>query len=29
MSGVYGWFARNLIGYLVAAGKKGLDTSSP
>lgn len=28
LSGVYGWFARALIGYLVALGKKGLDTSS-
>jgi ketosteroid isomerase-like protein len=28
MSGVYGWFARALVGYLVARGKKGLDTSS-
>jgi ketosteroid isomerase-like protein len=28
LSGVYGWFARTLIGYLVALGKKGLDTSS-
>ena len=28
MSGVYGWAARALIGYLVAQGKKGLDTSS-
>jgi hypothetical protein len=28
MSGVYGWFARKLIGYLVAQGKKGLDMSS-
>ena len=28
MSGVYGWFARKLVGYLVAQGKKGLDTSS-
>ena len=28
MSGVYGWVARALIGYLVAQGKKGLDTSS-
>ncbi len=27
MSGVYGWFARALIGYLVAQGRKGLDTS--
>lgn len=26
MSGVYGWFARKLVGYLVALGKKGLDT---
>jgi ketosteroid isomerase-like protein len=29
MSGVYGWFASKLVGYLVALGKKGLDTSSP
>ena len=29
MSGVYGWVARALIGYLVAQGKKGLDTSWP
>jgi ketosteroid isomerase-like protein len=28
MSGVYGWVARALIGYLVAQGKKGLGTSS-
>jgi ketosteroid isomerase-like protein len=28
MSGVYGWFANKLVGYLVALGKKGLDTSS-
>lgn len=28
MSGVYGWFARTLVGYLVARGKKGLDTPS-
>ncbi|MGZ3303826.1 MAG: nuclear transport factor 2 family protein [Isosphaeraceae bacterium] len=28
MSGVYGWVARALIGYLVAQGRKGLDTSS-
>lgn len=28
MSGVYGWFARTLVGYLVALGKRGLDTSS-
>ena len=28
MSGVYGWFARTLVRYLVALGKKGLDTSS-
>lgn len=28
MSGVYGWVARALIGYIVAQGKKGLDTSS-
>ena len=28
MSGVYGWFAKKLVGYLVALGKKGLDTSS-
>ena len=28
MSGVYGWVARALIGFLVAQGKKGLDTSS-
>ena len=28
MSGVYGWVARVLIGYLVAQGKKGPDTSS-
>lgn len=28
MSGPYGWFARKLVGYLVALGKKGLDTSS-
>jgi hypothetical protein len=28
MSGVYGWAARALIGYLVAQGKKVLDTSS-
>ena len=28
LPGVYGWFARALIGYLVALGKKGLDTSS-
>jgi limonene-1,2-epoxide hydrolase len=28
MSGAYGWVARALIGYLVAQGKKGLDTSS-
>ena len=28
MSGVYGWVARVVIGYLVAQGKKGLDTSS-
>jgi hypothetical protein len=27
MSGVYGWVARALIGYLVAQGKKGLNTS--
>lgn len=29
MSGAYGWFAKKLVGYLVALGKKGLDTSSP
>jgi hypothetical protein len=28
MSGIYGWFAKRLVGYLVALGKKGLDTSS-
>ena len=28
MPGVQGWVARALIGYLVAQGKKGLDTSS-
>lgn len=28
LPGVYGWFARALVGYLVAQGKKGLDTSS-
>ena len=28
MSGIYGWFAKKLVGYLVALGKKGLDTSS-
>lgn len=28
MSGIYGWFASKLVGYLVALGKKGLDTSS-
>lgn len=28
MPGVYGWLARALVGYLVAQGKKGLDTSS-
>lgn len=28
MPGVYGWFAKALVGYLVALGKKGLDTSS-
>ncbi len=28
MSGVYGWFARALTGFLVAQGRKGLDTSS-
>jgi SnoaL-like protein len=28
MSGIYGWFARALIGYLVAQAQKGLDTSS-
>ncbi len=28
MSGVYGWFARALVGYLVAQGEKGLDTSA-
>ncbi len=28
MSGIYGWFANKLVGYLVALGKKGLDTSS-
>ena len=28
MPGVYGWFARKLVGYLVAQGKKGLDMSS-
>jgi hypothetical protein len=27
LPGVYGRFARALIGYLVALGKKGLDTS--
>ena len=28
MSGIYGWFARKLVGYIVAQGEKGLDTSS-
>jgi hypothetical protein len=28
MSGVSGLFAKTLVGYLVALGKKGLDTSS-
>jgi ketosteroid isomerase-like protein len=28
LSGVRGWFARTLIGYLVALGRKDLDTSS-
>jgi hypothetical protein len=28
MSGIYGLFAKTLVGYLVALGKKGLDTSS-
>ena len=28
MSGIYGLFARALVGYLVALGKKGLDTPS-
>jgi ketosteroid isomerase-like protein len=27
LSGVYGWLARALIGYLVAQGRKGLDIS--
>jgi hypothetical protein len=28
MPGTYGWFARKLVGYLAALGRKGLDTSS-
>jgi hypothetical protein len=28
MSGIYGLFAKTLVGYLVALGKKGLDTLS-
>lgn len=27
LPGIYGWLARKLVGYLVALGKKGLDTS--
>ena len=28
LPGVYGWFARALVGYLVDLGKQGLDTSA-